>query len=103
LKFDANRTFTGQRQQRLMANVKMVRCVHQLLFEKRLEWSAGQESGAVIDVLIAARPETDNFFELGGGQARRALSLEDDLIIPFGWRRRGNPRVGGQARVRDVV
>src|SRR5262245_3939473 len=78
------------------------RVLQQLLFE-RLKGFAGEKRRAVIDVLIAPGPEADDFFKLRRGQSGRAYSLEDDLIVAFGRRRRGDARVRGNARVCDVV
>src|SRR5262249_4163671 len=85
-----NRALAGQRQQRVVRDVKMMwRVLQQLLFE-RLKGFASEKRRAVINVLITSRPEADDLFKLRGSQAGRALRFKDDLIVALGRRRRGD-------------
>jgi hypothetical protein len=90
--FDLDPARAGQRQQRWMRQIDRVRRVDQLRLFERLERQSRQQRRAVIDILVAARPQADHLRELRSRDAGGALGFKDDLLRTWGRRWRGEHR-----------
>ena len=100
---DVEGDLAGEGQQRLVAEVEDVGDVLEVGSVEDTEALSRRMPGAVIDVLIATRPEAPNLDQPGRAEADDVLGLVDDLIARLGrWRRR-HLRAGGQGHRRGIV